>query len=91
MARNRFRAYFAIAGDAWDWKNPFQSAQRGSERKAATRHCLAQGQAEAIAISQALNRTRWNRKRAAEQLDISYKALLYKIKQYDLERPLSAS
>jgi two-component system, NtrC family, response regulator AtoC len=51
----------------------------------------AMSEAEAIAISQALNRTRWNRKRAAELLDVSYKALLYKIKQYDLERPSSAA
>lgn len=48
----------------------------------------AMSEAEAVAIARALNRTRWNRKRAAEMLDISYKALLYKIKQYDLDRPL---
>jgi DNA-binding NtrC family response regulator len=30
---------------------------------------------------QALERTRWNRKRAAQELQISYKSLLYKIKQ----------
>jgi len=30
--------------------------------------------------------TRWNRKKAAELLDISYKALLYKIKQSGLSR-----
>lgn len=46
---------------------------------------LAMGEAEAIAISEALTRTNWNRKRAARLLDISYKALLYKIKQYELE------
>jgi DNA-binding NtrC family response regulator len=46
---------------------------------------LAMGEAEAIAISEALTRTNWNRKRAAGLLDISYKALLYKIKQYELE------
>jgi DNA-binding NtrC family response regulator len=49
----------------------------------------AMGEAESIAISEALTHTRWHRKRAAELLDISYKALLYKIKQYDLERPMS--
>ncbi len=32
-------------------------------------------------IMQALERTRWNRKRAARELQISYKSLLYKIKQ----------
>ena len=32
-------------------------------------------------ILRALTRTRWNRRRAAEELQISYKALLYKLKQ----------
>ncbi len=32
-------------------------------------------------ILRALTRTRWNRRRAAEDLQISYKALLYKLKQ----------
>jgi two-component system, NtrC family, response regulator AtoC len=45
-------------------------------------------EAEAVAISQALARTHWNRKRAADLLNISYRALLYKIKQHDLECPL---
>jgi two-component system response regulator AtoC len=36
-------------------------------------------------ILQVLARTRWNRKRAAEELRISYKALLYKLKQIGLE------
>lgn len=37
--------------------------------------------AERQLILQALERTHWNRKRAAEALQISYKALLYKLKQ----------
>jgi two-component system response regulator AtoC len=32
-------------------------------------------------ILEALARTRWNRKRAAQELQISYKSLLYKLKQ----------
>jgi two-component system response regulator AtoC len=32
-------------------------------------------------ILKALARTRWNRKRAAQELQISYKSLLYKLKQ----------
>lgn len=44
-------------------------------------------EAELRAIADALNTTQWNRKRAALQLNISYKALLYKIKQYQLEPP----
>ena len=42
------------------------------------------GEAESTAIAQVLEGTGWNRKAAANDLQISYKALLYKIKQYDL-------
>jgi DNA-binding NtrC family response regulator len=42
------------------------------------------GEAEATAIAQMLENKGWNRKAAASELQISYKALLYKIKQYDL-------
>ena len=42
------------------------------------------GEAESAAIAQVLEGTGWNRKAAANDLQISYKALLYKIKQYDL-------
>ena len=45
----------------------------------------ASRQAERDLISQALERTRWNRKRAARDLQISYKSLLYKIKQTGLD------
>ncbi len=41
---------------------------------------------EMEAISRALEETKWNRKRAAALLNISYKALLYKIRQYGIER-----
>ena len=40
--------------------------------------------AEMEAIEKALDQTAWNRKRAAMLLNISYKALLYKIRQYDI-------
>jgi len=43
-------------------------------------------EAEKQAILKVLAQTNWNRKRTAELLDISYKALLYKIKQYGLAR-----
>ncbi len=45
----------------------------------------ASRQAERELISKALEKTRWNRKRAASDLQISYKSLLYKIKQTGLE------
>jgi DNA-binding NtrC family response regulator len=41
----------------------------------------ASRQAEREMIMHALECTRWNRKRAAQELQISYKSLLYKIKQ----------
>jgi DNA-binding NtrC family response regulator len=40
----------------------------------------ASKQAERELIMQALERTRWNRKRAAQELQISYKSFLYKLK-----------
>ena len=40
--------------------------------------------AEMEAITNALEESGWNRKRAASVLNISYKALLYKIRQYDI-------
>jgi DNA-binding NtrC family response regulator len=45
------------------------------------------GGAESAAIAQTLEGTGWNRKAAASDLQISYKALLYKIKQYNLRPP----
>ncbi len=41
----------------------------------------ASREAEREIILQVLTRTRWNRRRAARELQISYKALLYKLKQ----------
>jgi DNA-binding NtrC family response regulator len=43
-------------------------------------------EAEAEAITRALEQTRWNRKQAAALLKISYKALLYKIRQYEIQQ-----
>jgi two-component system response regulator AtoC len=42
--------------------------------------------AERDLILRALERTHWNRKRAARELQVSYKALLYKIKQMEVDR-----
>jgi DNA-binding NtrC family response regulator len=42
--------------------------------------------AEKEAIRQVLQETRWNRREASELLRISYKALLYKIKEYALDQ-----
>ena len=45
----------------------------------------ASREAEKELILQVLTRTRWNRRRAAQELKISYKALLYKLKQIGYE------
>ncbi|MGC9158934.1 MAG: sigma-54-dependent transcriptional regulator [Terracidiphilus sp.] len=47
--------------------------------------------AESAAIARTLEATGWNRKAAASDLQISYKALLYKIKQYNLVPPQKQS
>jgi len=54
---------------------------RGSSLKMAAR--AASRQTERELILQALERTKWNRKRAARELQISYKSLLYKLKQIE--------
>jgi two-component system response regulator AtoC len=55
---------------------------RSYSLKAAAR--AASREAEREMILEALARTRWNRKRAAQELQISYKSLLYKLKQIGL-------
>jgi transcriptional regulator with GAF, ATPase, and Fis domain len=50
--------------------------------KELTRRVVAE--AERRAILETLRRTSWNRKRAARELRVSYRALLYKIKDYTL-------
>lgn len=59
-----------------------QEAPNGAGLKAMVRNL--KGDAESLAIAQVLEGVGWNRKAAANDLQISYKALLYKIKQYDL-------
>ena len=44
-------------------------------------------EAEMEAIADALEKTRWCRKDAAKMLGISYKALLYKMRQFNLDSP----
>jgi two-component system response regulator AtoC len=45
-------------------------------------------EAERTVIARMLLRTRWNRKEAAESLGISYKALLYKIRENGLDKAI---
>jgi two-component system, NtrC family, response regulator AtoC len=62
-------------------RRTFTAAQTTS-LKVASR--AASREAERDLILKALARTRWNRKRAAQELQISYKSLLYKLKQIGL-------
>jgi two-component system, NtrC family, response regulator AtoC len=60
------------------------SAARGAEPGLKSLARTAKDEAEAQAITKALEQTNWNRKQAAAILQISYKALLYKIRQYGI-------
>jgi DNA-binding NtrC family response regulator len=48
-------------------------------------------EAEIVAISTALRRTGWNRKRAAQLLRISYRGLSYKIRRHNIVPPAERS
>lgn len=50
----------------------------------------AKGEAERSAIAHALEETHWNRKAAARLLNVSYRALLYKIQEYHLAPPVES-
>jgi two-component system, NtrC family, response regulator AtoC len=63
-------------------KSPSRNGKTMSLKAAAK---AASHEAEKELILRALTRTRWNRRRAAEELQISYKALLYKLKQIGYE------
>jgi DNA-binding NtrC family response regulator len=67
------------------WHN--HSHARGNGTKVSLKDAAraASREAERALILSALNRTRWNRRRAAQELQISYKALLYKLKQIGME------
>jgi two-component system, NtrC family, response regulator AtoC len=62
---------------------PAENAHQTYSLKAAAR--AASREAERELILKALSRTRWNRKRAARELQISYKSLLYKLKQIGVD------
>ncbi len=78
----------AILADLSPFSNPHAEASPSQDQfKGAGLKQLVRslkGDAEAAAIERILEGNGWNRKAAANELQISYKALLYKIKQYDL-------
>jgi two-component system response regulator AtoC len=69
----------ALASSGGNGHVPGRSLKEASRE--ASRH------AEREMILKQLERTRWNRKRTARDLQISYKALLYKLKQLGLDHP----
>ena len=75
-----------------DELSPLKSSaisSNSSEDAGSLKHMVRnlKGNAESAAIAQSLDGRGWNRKAAAIDLQISYKALLYKIKQYNLSPP----
>jgi DNA-binding NtrC family response regulator len=71
------RGVSAVASSA---VNPAVAPSEGLKKIARS----AMGVAETEIMSEVLIRNNWNRKQAANELKISYKALLYKIRQYGL-------
>jgi two-component system response regulator AtoC len=70
-----------------DGRSAAAAAESGGGLKSLSRN--AKDEAEAQAIARALEETNWNRKQAAALLQISYKALLYKIRQYGIAQSRS--
>ena len=67
----------AIATGRLSWSNGQSLDLKAISKRAAQ-------VAEKRVIERVLHQTRWNRKEAAERLQISYKALLYKMKENGL-------
>jgi DNA-binding NtrC family response regulator len=63
--------------------SPEQPASDGKSGKKPTLRSM-RAAAEVLAITDALRETGWNRKRAAQLLSISYRGLLYKIRQHGI-------
>lgn len=67
---------------AWNGGRPTEGA--GAYLPAESSLRSFRDEAEIHAISSALKRTGWNRKRAAQLLSISYRGLLYKIRRHNI-------
>ena len=63
---------------------PSDGDGQGARVKASLR--ALKDETEVKAITRALKETRWNRKQAARLLNISYRGLLYKIRQHRIAR-----
>ena len=86
LAINELRPKGDAAGAHFDPTSRSASDSSGGLKSVAR---SAKDEAEAEAITHALEATNWNRKQAATLLQISYKALLYKIRQYGIAQAKS--
>jgi len=82
LAINELQPRTDGSGAQFDPVSPRNGSEPAGGLKSVARS--AKDEAEAEAIAKALDETNWNRKQAAALLQISYKALLYKIRQYGL-------
>src|SRR5436305_7668591 len=84
LAINELKPRTDGTGAEFEPAAPRSGSEAGGGLKSLARS--AKDGAEAEAIAKALDETNWNRKQAAALLQISYKALLYKIRQYGIAR-----
>jgi two-component system, NtrC family, response regulator AtoC len=84
LAINELKPRTDGTGAEFEPAAPRNGSEAGGGLKSLARS--AKDGAEAEAIAKALDETNWNRKQAAALLQISYKALLYKIRQYGIAR-----
>jgi two-component system response regulator AtoC len=82
LAEDKAKAFDPLPEALRNSENGSAPAPSGSLKEAAR---AASRLAERAMILNQLERTHWNRKRAARELQISYKALLYKLKQLGLD------
>jgi DNA-binding NtrC family response regulator len=82
QAIQELRALRGKAIDASD-SSPAPARRTNGDLKSLVRDL--KDEVEIKAIGEALKHTNWNRKAASRLLNISYRALLYKIREYDLE------
>ena len=88
--RDAARAIVALGDEALAMRglrSLLRRADQGNGEKISLKEAAraASRETERELILQVLTRTRWNRRRAAQELQISYKALLYKLKQIGYE------
>jgi transcriptional regulator with GAF, ATPase, and Fis domain len=71
-----------VEEQSWNGRRTAESASAYLSSESSLRSF--RDEAEIHAISNALKRTGWNRKRAAQLLSISYRGLLYKIRRHNI-------